>query len=321
MPTKYLAALGVSTILLVSVSALAEGAPSDDPFEQGLELQEQGKFADALSAFQRARAKNPTPMVALHVAECEAATGRLARAEEHLRGLVAAPIREGSPAAFYATQAQASVELDKVSPRVAHLRIRVSSSLDDDLSLAVDGIAVDPAHRAEPQAVDPGVHEIVATAGRDRRASATVRVREGQTAEAVLVWGIATLDAERWQSSHGVRAAGIGVLITGSVAIGIGFWAVLVGSLMDFCWGSGDYCRHRGDGVMMGGGIAVVAGGLAAITGIGLMVSGRRGRPRSASVGQTVVPLTTRAPTWSTVVERVPPSGLPIVVPIFSGTF
>lgn len=89
VPVKSLTALAVTAVLLVSSSLFAQGAPTDDAFAQGIELQGRGDFAAALAAFQRARAKDPTPMAALHVAECEVATGRLVRAEQHLRALVA----------------------------------------------------------------------------------------------------------------------------------------------------------------------------------------------------------------------------------------
>lgn len=322
MHTKYLVALAVSTILPISASAFAQGALAGDAFEQGLELQKQGKFADALAAFQRARANDPTPMAALHVAECEAATGRLVRAEEHLQALVATPIREGSPAAAYAAQAQARIELTELSPRMPHVRIRVSPPVDEAVSLTIDGIAVDPRRATAPQAVDPGVHDIVATASGDRRASSTIRVREGQTAEALLVWGVAPGEAAEQEPSNALRNAGIGVMVAGGVAIGLGFWSVLIGSLMNVCITMGpSSCGHEGDRTMMGGGIAMAAGGFAILTGIGLIVSNRRAKPRPPSVGQVVVPVATRMPAWNTAAERVPTPGAPIVVPIFAGTF
>src|SRR6185312_3741828 len=78
----------MASCLLVGL-ALGWAAPAraDDPdalIDQGLELREHGKDADALALFERAYSASPTPRAKAQIALAEQALGRWAAAEKDL---------------------------------------------------------------------------------------------------------------------------------------------------------------------------------------------------------------------------------------------
>src|SRR6185437_14986654 len=88
----------MASCLLVGL-ALGWAAPAraDDPdalIDQGLELREHGKDADALALFERAYSASPTPRAKAQIALAEQALGRWAAAE---KDLVAALASSGDP--------------------------------------------------------------------------------------------------------------------------------------------------------------------------------------------------------------------------------
>lgn len=136
-------------------------AAADDaqtPFEQGVELQRFHKLNAAKAAFLRAYREAPTPMAALHVAQCEIELGHLVAAEDDLRTLAAASIPADAPAEFFDARATAQAELPALSERVPHLRIEVDPE-SAGATVTFDGAALSTL--TADLRVDPGTHQIV----------------------------------------------------------------------------------------------------------------------------------------------------------------
>jgi PEGA domain len=164
----------------------ADRKAARDLYQQGVPLQQAGKFAEALDAFTRSFQVYPAPTTALHVAQCQAALGHVVEAEEDYRALANAKIPEGSPQAFYEAQDQAKTELATVEPRVPKVKVMVVPDHIAGLVVTIDGVTLNSALVGVPRPVNPGTHRIVATAPGYERAEQAVTVQEKDTRDVPL---------------------------------------------------------------------------------------------------------------------------------------
>src|ERR1035437_10072658 len=101
----------------------ADRKAARDLYNDGYQLQQAGKNAEALDRYQRSLAVYPAPTTALHVAQCKAALGKLVEAAEDYRAIAGTTLPAGSPAAFQQAKDQAVIELGQVEPRIPHVKI------------------------------------------------------------------------------------------------------------------------------------------------------------------------------------------------------
>src|SRR5580700_1131368 len=138
---------GSATAVLVGLAMLAAPAYAQGPgvtdtdrlnareqFTAGMKAQQEGHWAEALLAFQRAQALFPAPTNMLHIAECEAQMGRLVEAAETYRGLKLLQLPKDAPPPFFAAQAQGSAELQQIEARIPKMRIDVTPAGIPNLS-------------------------------------------------------------------------------------------------------------------------------------------------------------------------------------------
>lgn len=150
-------------------------------FKEGVTYQDSGKPGDALVQFEKAQALYDAPTHLLHIAECQALTGKLVEAVETYTKLVNKSLDKDAPDAFVQAQAQAKAELSALQPRVPTMRILVKPeprSLQN-LQITVNdrqlpGEIVDVA-----RPVNPGAYRLSASAnGWGTPTPAQVEVRE-----------------------------------------------------------------------------------------------------------------------------------------------
>lgn len=148
---------------------------------------------------------------------------------------------------------------------------------------------------------------------------------EGRDGKAVL---------EVHAASSGARGGGIALLVVGPIAIFVGLIVALVGAAENATSCgiySGSTCStSSGDGLVAGGLITVGIGIAGTVIG-GVLL----GTNSSSKVQQPLVSMaklsdqdilktqapTPRTPTWNTALERTPPPSVPMVIPLYSGTF
>ncbi len=94
-------------------------------YTEGIKLQEQGKYADALLKLEAAQKQYQAPTHLLHIAECQAVLGRLVDASENYRQLARMSLPEGAPDAFKTAQQQGAGELQTLEPRIPQLKIEI----------------------------------------------------------------------------------------------------------------------------------------------------------------------------------------------------
>lgn len=149
-------------------------------YTKGYEAQQGGRFAEALDSFQRSFDLFNAPTTALHIAECQAALGKLVEASETYRGVAKLQLEPGAPPEFQHAKDQAAAELAQIEPRIPMLTIRVAPT-PPNLVVTLDGALVKNASLGFPRGVNPGVHKVVAVAPGYLQAEQSLDVKERTT--------------------------------------------------------------------------------------------------------------------------------------------
>jgi hypothetical protein len=135
-------------------------------YQEGMELQAQRTWSDALSRFQYAQRLLDAPTHLLHIAQCLVATGKLVEAQETYETLTHHELTAGAPQPFRVAVETGKRELDELQPRIPTLRIEVkpSPSTLRNLTLSLNGRPVSNEVIGIARPVNPGLYRITATA-------------------------------------------------------------------------------------------------------------------------------------------------------------
>jgi tetratricopeptide (TPR) repeat protein len=153
----------------------ADKAMAEQLFEAGRALVKQGKHAEACPKFEASFALDPALGTQLNLARCYERVGKLASAWGHYREAAGRARQAGQPQRERAARGFAAA----LEPALPRLVIRLTAGGDvPGLEVARDGRAVSPALFDTEVYVDPGPHEITATASGYERFAVTVSARE-----------------------------------------------------------------------------------------------------------------------------------------------
>jgi len=175
-----------------SSAAVAESSMSDSErlaaaraaYEEGVELQSQGKYLLAIERLQVAQRLVDAPTNLLHLAESYEKAGKLVEAYETYETLAHKELPASAPAVFREAIATGKKEMLDVKPRIASLRIDVhpSPASFTSLTIAVNGRAMPLELVGIPRPMNPGAYKITATAhGLVASAPIELTLREGET--------------------------------------------------------------------------------------------------------------------------------------------
>ena len=179
-----------SLVVLAGALGLANVAAADDGmtkataealFVDGKRLMTIGNYASACPKFAASQKLDPGIGTALNLADCYERLGKIASAWAEFRSAASAARAAGSK-----DREQLAVDRAKaLENKLSYLTI--TSSNDDAAAVQVsrDGTAVDPAVLGTPIPVDPGPHNVEATAPGRRKWSVAIDV--GATASRVTV--------------------------------------------------------------------------------------------------------------------------------------
>ncbi|MCC6216602.1 MAG: hypothetical protein IT376_17205 [Polyangiaceae bacterium] len=159
---------------------------------EGLEAFQAGKWAEASELFTRAEALVHAPTHLLFLARALEKQSKLVKARETYQKLVRETLPAGAPAAFHKAQASAAEELAALEPRIPGLRIKITGAdKPAGLKVVLDGKAINPNLVGVSLPVDPGEHEVAATANGYASKVIKVSVKESQkeTVEVALEAG------------------------------------------------------------------------------------------------------------------------------------
>jgi hypothetical protein len=158
-----------ATPALAEASTLSESerkASARAEYQDGVELQAQKKYDEALARFQLAQKFYDAPTHLLHIAQCLAATGKLVEAQENYEALTHKELQGNAPEPFRDAVVAGRRELAELRPRIPTLRIEVkpAPSTLRNLVLLLDGKPLPNEVIGIARPVNPGTYRATATA-------------------------------------------------------------------------------------------------------------------------------------------------------------
>ena len=165
-------------------------------YQEGVKLQDDGKAGEALGRFESAQKLFDAPTHLLHIAECQALTGRLVESSETYESLSRKTLAPGAPDAFVQAQQQGQAELVALRPRIPTLRIttRPGAQTLTNLSINVNGVAMPIELIGIARPLNPGTYRFTAQASGYATAAyvdVPLGEKEQKSQELVLVAGAA----------------------------------------------------------------------------------------------------------------------------------
>jgi hypothetical protein len=162
----------VVALLLVATRAHAQMSETEKKaaaraaYQEGVKLQDDGKYADALTRFESAEKLFDAPTHLLHIAECQALTGRLVESSETYETLARKTLPAGSPDAFTQAQQQGQAELPALRARIPSLRVTVKPGPQQvqNLQVNVNGVNMPNELLGIARPLNPGTYRFSAQA-------------------------------------------------------------------------------------------------------------------------------------------------------------
>jgi hypothetical protein len=293
-------AAGLSLILLASLPAGAQKAPevgkADALFNAGRSLLEAGEYAEACPRFAESQSLAPGLGVTLYLADCYEHLGRTASALIEFKRAVQIASARGDKRAAVAAERAASLE-----GRVPLLVIAVTpAARAQGVTVARDNEPVPASQWDTPVQVDPGVHEITASA--PSKVSSHTSIELGPRKTTITTTVDALQSPEDLAASHPAPAQTVvaapvsttrkwvGLVVGGAGVLGVGVGAVLgvlaISKLhqsndgpcnaMDFCNTAGLGLRSQAEGFGNASTVAFIAGGVAVAGGAVLYLTAPR---------------------------------------------
>ncbi|MBX3208975.1 MAG: PEGA domain-containing protein [Labilithrix sp.] len=150
-------------------------------FLEGVKLHEAGNCAEALPRLEAAQKFFSAPTHLLHIAQCQAASGKLVESAETYETLVRAPLAKDGPEVFRQAQDEGKRELAQLKPRIPTLRVQITPAPSALSSLVVklNGNAMPNEVLGIARPVNPGKYKVTVWAAGYKEASDTVDVGEG----------------------------------------------------------------------------------------------------------------------------------------------
>lgn len=175
--------VGLSSSRLQAQLINADKAAAQALLEEARKLVDQRHYATACVKLEESQALDPTPGTLLRLADCYEKTGRTATAWSTFRETAAAARRASEPERERTARKRAR-ELQR---RLSYLTVVTWKG--QDIAVARDGNPLDSALVGTPLPVDPGAHEIVASAPGKRswRTRVTVKSRSDRVTVSVPI--------------------------------------------------------------------------------------------------------------------------------------
>lgn len=151
-------------------------------YMEGIKLQESGRCPEAIARFEAAQKFYQAPTHLLHLAQCQAATGKLVEASETYESLVRTPLTKESPEAFRHAQETGKKELATLRPRVPTLRVQVVPAPNTLSGLVVkwNENTIPPEVLGIARPVNPGRYRVTVQAAGYKESTAEIEVAEGK---------------------------------------------------------------------------------------------------------------------------------------------
>jgi hypothetical protein len=186
--SSFVRRIGVWTLFaVVTFSSLATAATDEERAaaralaEQGAQAFKKEEYQRAVDLFSRAEALIHSPVHLLYLARSHRELGQLVKARESYIKITREKLEPGAPKVFFQAQRDAGAELDAIEPKLASLTVVVEGAPPEDVRLTLDDEVVPAVLIGVPMPVDPGTHELVASAAHAEERRQSITLREGQT--------------------------------------------------------------------------------------------------------------------------------------------
>ena len=153
---------------------------------EGVQAADRGDCTTAIDRLWRAEQLYHAPTLLERLGECQVNLGKLVAGTETLQRVVREPIGPSSPAAFVAAHDRAQKVLDAALPRIGKLVIHVNNGQVPGLAVSVDGESVPVAGLDVERPVDPGTHQVEASATGFSVERSQVTIADGGSAQVAL---------------------------------------------------------------------------------------------------------------------------------------
>jgi hypothetical protein len=162
----FAAALFFTNHARAQMSDTEKKAAARAAYQEGVKLQDEGKFEDALRRFESAQKLFDAPTHLLHIAECQALTGRLVESSETYETLARKTLPPGAPEAFTQAQQQGQAELPPLRARIPSLRVTTKPGPQQlqNLQVNVNGVNMPNELLGIARPLNPGVYRFSAQA-------------------------------------------------------------------------------------------------------------------------------------------------------------
>jgi hypothetical protein len=154
---------------------------------EGVQLLEQGRYAEALDRLRRAEALVHAPTHLLYIARAQVKLGLLVEASETYVKIGRETLPPDAPRAFVEAQQSAAVEGKELDSRIPTLLIRVEGAGAREATVTMDGTPLPAAMIGLAAPVNPGVRVLRALAKDGTSVEARVKLGPGAHETAVLV--------------------------------------------------------------------------------------------------------------------------------------
>ncbi|MGK3967317.1 hypothetical protein WMF38_24480 [Sorangium sp. So ce118] len=207
-----------SAALLAPASAAAQGA--GDPtlaqtlFEEGRRLMEAKSYAEACPKLAESQRLRPGTGTLLNLALCNEALGRTATAWGQFKEALFASKKEGNAA----REAFAQEHIGALEPRLSKIQLNAEST--PGLLIRIDAYDIPAAALGTPIPIDPGSHQVEATASGYTVWSTTVQVGENADLKTIAIPKLQPAPAAAATAGPQGPAAGSGVGNGGSAGGG-----------------------------------------------------------------------------------------------------
>jgi hypothetical protein len=164
-------------------TARALGQEGQAALDKGDARTAEDRFHRAVMIFDSAKAPVP-PTLVLGYARGAALSKHFIAAEEAYNRMIRAGLPPGAPAPFVKALEDAKKEIDNVTPHIARVTINVTGC--DAPTVTLDGATVPSMMFGIKKPIDPGAHEIKATAAGCKASTTSFTVDDGKESTASL---------------------------------------------------------------------------------------------------------------------------------------
>ncbi len=154
--------------------------------QEGVKLADMNNCQEAVDKLARAEKIFHAPTTLGRLGECQVQLGKIVEGTENLNKVARESLAPGAPAAFAQAQERAKKVLAEAKPKIARLKIAVAGPSDVRWTVTVDGEPMPLANLNTNRPMDPGEHNIEATAPGYKVARAKVTLAEGGTDSVAL---------------------------------------------------------------------------------------------------------------------------------------